>query len=57
MLLSEAWEMYRKDKQLLGYSKHTLKAYEIQTNLLIRSIGDKNIEEIELFEDLASAFS
>lgn len=50
MLLSEAWEMYRKDKQLLGYSKHTLKAYEIQTNLLIRSIGDKNIEEIELFE-------
>jgi integrase/recombinase XerD len=50
MLLSEAWDLYRKDKQLLGYSKHTLKAYEIQTNLLIRAIGDKNIEEVELFE-------
>ncbi|MDD4358879.1 MAG: tyrosine-type recombinase/integrase [Candidatus Pacebacteria bacterium] len=48
MIISKAWEMYLKDKQLLGYSKYTLKAYKIQVNLLIRSIGDKNIENIEL---------
>ena len=48
MLLSKAWEMYRKDKQLLGFSKYTLKAYGIQATLLIRGIGDKNIEEVEL---------
>ena len=48
MLLSKAWEFYTKDKQLLGFSKHTLKGYGIQFNLLIRGIGDKHIEEVEL---------
>ena len=50
MLLSKAWELYTKDKQLLGFSKHTLKGYGIQFNLLIRAITDKNIEDVELFE-------
>ena len=50
MLLSKAWEFYTKDKQLLGFSKHTLKGYGIQFNLLVRGITDKNIEDVELFE-------
>ena len=50
MLLSKAWELYAKDKQLLGFSKHTMKGYGIQFNLLVRGITDKNIEDVELFE-------
>lgn len=50
MLLSKAWELCKKDKQLLGFSKYTLKGYTIQAGLLVKGVGDKNIEEIELFD-------
>lgn len=46
MLLSEAWQLYAEDKWMLGYSKHTMKAYKVQSNLLIRGIGDQSIEDI-----------
>jgi len=46
MLLSEAWKLYEGDKRLLGYSPHTLNAYQIQSNLLIRHIGDIEIEDV-----------
>ena len=45
MKLSEAWELYLSDKRLLGYSKHTLKGYSIQSRLLIRALGDIEISE------------
>ncbi len=51
MRLSEAWSAYEADKRLLGYSPHTLKAYKLQSELLIRYIGDKELAEIT-FEDL-----
>lgn len=46
MFLSEAWELYEQDKRMHGYSLHTLKGYRIQTNLLVRALGDINIETI-----------
>ena len=46
MLLSKAWQLYEADKKLLGYSVHTLTAYRIQINLLIRHMGDVEIEEV-----------
>lgn len=48
MLLSEAWVQYESDKRLEGYSPHTLKAYKIQLNLLVRRIGDIEIELVTL---------
>jgi len=47
MLISEAYKYYFEDKKLLGYSPYTLKAYGIQSNLLIRYFGDINIEDVE----------
>jgi integrase/recombinase XerD len=44
--LSESWLAYKADKRIEGYSPQTLKAYELQTNLLIRFFGDINIESI-----------
>lgn len=46
MVLAEAWKMYEADKRLLGYSPHTLKAYKVQHNLLIRHFGDVEISEV-----------
>ena len=46
MLLSKAWKLYEADKRLLGYSPHTLNAYKLQANLLIRHIGDIEIENV-----------
>lgn len=51
MLLSQAWSAYEADKRLEGYSPHTLKAYKLQSNLLIRAIGDVDVGEIT-FEQL-----
>ncbi|TLS37730.1 tyrosine-type recombinase/integrase [Pseudalkalibacillus caeni] len=51
MNLSELWSLYEYDKRIEGYSKHTLKAYQIQTNLLVRHFGEKDVEEIT-FVDL-----
>ena len=46
MKLSETWLAYKADKRIEGYSPQTLKAYELQTNLLIRFFGDIEIESI-----------
>lgn len=46
MLLSEVWELYKSDKQLEGYSPHTLKSYELQNNLFIKYQGDIKMEDI-----------
>lgn len=42
MLVSEAWEKYKSDKRIEGYSPLTLKMYGFQCNLLKRYFG--NIE-------------
>ena len=44
MLLSKAWETYESDKRIEGFSPQTLKAYQLQVNLLIRHFGDVEID-------------
>lgn len=51
MLLSEAWAAYEAEKRLAGYSPHTLTAYQLQHNLLLRYLGNKPLTEITT-EDL-----
>lgn len=46
--MSEAWELYKADKQIEGYSPVTLKGYRIQHNLLVRYFGDVELDEITL---------
>lgn len=46
ILLSKIWELYKSDKQLEGYSPHTLKGYELQNDLFIRCVGDIDIESV-----------
>jgi integrase/recombinase XerD len=48
MKLSEAWELYVPDKQIVGYSSNTLKQYKIQVNVMIRHFGDVDLENIAL---------
>lgn len=48
MLLSEAWEAYKMDKQLEGYSPRTIKNNALQIRLLIEDIGDVSINEVTL---------
>ncbi len=40
MLLSEAWQKYKSDKRIEGYSTLTLKTYGYQYDLLTRHLGD-----------------
>lgn len=51
MNISEAWKLYELDKRIEGYSLHTLKAYLLQSKLLIKRFSDINIKEIT-FEQL-----
>ncbi|MFC0476760.1 tyrosine-type recombinase/integrase [Robertmurraya beringensis] len=46
MLVSEAWNLYKADKQIQGYSTQTLKVYSVQLSLLIRYLGDMQINDI-----------
>jgi site-specific recombinase XerD len=46
MNLAELWRTYEADKRIEGFSNQTLKGYGLQLRLLIRDIGDINIEEI-----------
>jgi len=46
MRLSEVWSLYKADKQLEGYSSHTLKGYELQHNLFLEHVGDLDISSI-----------
>lgn len=48
MILSKAFELYEKDKKLLNYSPYTLKSYKIQSQLLIRHLGDIDLKDIDL---------
>ena len=48
MLLSEAWEAYKMDKHLEGYSPRTIKNNALQIRLLIEDIGDVSINEVTL---------
>jgi len=36
LLFSKAWETYESDKRIEGFSQQTLKAYKLQSGLLIR---------------------
>ena len=56
MLLSQAWETYESDKRIEGFSPQTLKAYQLQVNLLIRHSGDVEIGSITT-EQLKDYFS
>lgn len=46
MLVSEAWNLYKTDKQIQGYSSQTLKVYKVQIYLLIKYFGDNRITDI-----------
>ncbi|WP_017755023.1 site-specific integrase [Calidifontibacillus oryziterrae] len=46
MLLSKAWDCYEADKRIEGFSPQTLRAYKLQTDLLIRHFGDVKIDSL-----------
>ncbi|KAA9014909.1 tyrosine-type recombinase/integrase [Niallia endozanthoxylica] len=46
MLLSKAWETYESDKRIEGFSPKTLKAYKLQSALLIRFVKDVQLDTI-----------
>ncbi len=50
MNLLESWALYEQDKKLEGFSPATLKGYRIQLNLLSRYFGEKDINEITVFD-------
>jgi integrase/recombinase XerD len=58
VLLSQSWELYESDKRIEGFSPQTLKAYKLQSKLLIQHFNDVNIESlmtIQLKEYLAKS--
>ncbi|MED1471659.1 integrase, partial [Bacillus salipaludis] len=58
MLLSKAWETYESDKRIEGFSPQTLKAYKLQSTLLIRYFKDvkiNTISTVQLKEYLAKS--
>lgn len=46
MILSVVWKLYKSDKQLEGYSPHTIKSYELQHRLFTEHQGDIDIKEV-----------
>lgn len=48
MLLSEALRLYVADRQIEGFSPHTLKGYQVQIKLLIDYLGNCDLDEISL---------
>jgi site-specific recombinase XerD len=48
MKLDELWRLYEADKRILGFSPHTLKAYSLQLKMLIREMGNLEIEDVSL---------
>lgn len=46
MLLSKAWELYESDKRIEGFFPQTLKAYRLQSKLLIQYFNDVSIETL-----------
>src|ERR1700730_289124 len=58
MLLSQAWKTYESDKRIEGFSSQTLKAYRLQSILLIRHFNDVamcTMTTNQLKEDLAKS--
>jgi hypothetical protein len=51
LIVSEAWNFYKADKRIEGFSPQTLTAYEVQANLLIKHFGDTSLGNIS-FEQL-----
>lgn len=56
MLLSEAWEKYLLDKKIEGYSVLTLKTYCFQYNLLLKFIGDIDMNEFTTSKNVGDLF-
>jgi site-specific recombinase XerD len=48
MKLTDLWMLYEADKRILGFSQHTLKAYSLQLKVLIREIGNLDLEKVSL---------
>jgi integrase/recombinase XerD len=46
LLLTNAWELYESDKRIEGFSPQTLKAYKLQSKLLIQHFSDVDIESL-----------
>ncbi|WP_100407692.1 tyrosine-type recombinase/integrase [Bacillus solitudinis] len=46
MLLSQAYKNYESDKRIEGFSSQTLKAYKLQSGLLIRFFNDVPIQSL-----------
>ena len=46
MCYCKSWELYESDKRIEGFSPQTLKAYKLQSKLLIQHFNDVNIESL-----------
>ncbi|MCT8140241.1 tyrosine-type recombinase/integrase [Anaerobacillus sp. CMMVII] len=46
MQLTKAWEAYKAEKRIEGFSPHTLNAYRLQANLLVRHFQDINPQSV-----------
>lgn len=46
MLLSKSWELYESEKRIEGFSPQTLKAYRLQSKLIIQHFNDVSIESV-----------
>ncbi|TVY07142.1 site-specific integrase [Paenibacillus cremeus] len=46
MKMTGLWTLYEDDIRILGLSPYTLKAYSLQFKVLVREIGNLNIEEV-----------
>jgi hypothetical protein len=46
--LSELWKLYKADKRIQEFNPLTSKAYSLQLNILIREIGDVELDEVSL---------
>ena len=46
MQLTKAWELYESDKRIEGFSPQTLKAYRLQSKLLIHHFNDVSIGSV-----------
>ena len=48
MRLSEAIESFLTVRRQEGFSRHTIEAYQLQYRMLIRDIGDREIQDVDL---------
>lgn len=46
LLLSKVWKIYESDKRIEGFSSQTLKAYKLQSTLLIRHFNDVAVDTL-----------